>query len=1010
MNRLLLVTVVCSCCMSIAAQTGIEKIERYTIVNGLSNNNITSILQDKRGFLWIGTEWGLNRYDGRIFKQYLNDGSDGLPSLSIYNIAEDKEGILWVGTGDGICSFNPFTEKFTHYSSSGGKVFIDKENNIWFNSATEFCLLNRSTNKIEKFPLTFQKKETKSNNYILSFFEDSKNRFWIGTSFGVKLFDRKTKTTTSYHYPEEGNVHLVANNCLGIFEDYEGIIWTGTWGGGLLKLNERENKFENFKLSYPTANDGVNTIFSLNETQLNDERVLLATTRVGLVLINPAKSKHGEALIEQIIKDGKQENEFLSKYLSEIYKDKSGCFWIGSSSGLHKIDLQQQAFKWISLPVVAENNRIFHVVEDFEQPQKKMYLTTQQGWWKMDVATFAIEPHKMPALHAGLLNNLNRYIITKAGYWFTSEQGFGFYNPVTQEVKDLTRLIEPDPNKPIRNVRTGRIVEDDYGKIWLTYFRSGIKIIDPISFKVTSLPGQPTDKETLNGKTIYDFKKAPDGSIWVSVDSMLYQINQQNLSFKTYLNFMPTTNKQATKELVQPRIFFDNKGKMLLITTRSILEFSNQKLFQLYPENGLTNMLIEKLTQDNQGNYWVQTNNGFYKVSNDFKQWINFTNKTGLDGMADVLEISHTSSNHLIVPSKGRLLYFNADDVPVSKQPIPIVITSVKTKDTTYYFPTLQSTSVNISYTSGIEIELSATSFSNEKENKILYKLEGWDDGWKELVNASTIRYEQLPSGSYTLLAKAVNNAGIESKENATLVFFVTPAFWKTWWFILLCLVVVVAGIYTLYRYRLNQIVKEERLRSKIATDLHDDIGSTLSSISFYSETIRQQTSEQLPQLTPLLNRMGESSREMVGNMSDIVWAINPTNDDIKHLATRIQTHAATLCSLKNIQLQFECNEEMYSLKLSMERRQNIFLLFKEAINNALKYAECSIITVQLSKQKEQFFLLVKDNGIGFEKDIVEDGNGLINMQKRAKDIGGICSITSKQGNGTSVEFTCSIT
>lgn len=1009
MNRLLLVLVVCSCCVLIAAQTGIEKIERYTIVNGLSNNSITSLFQDKRGFLWIGTEWGLNRFDGRAYKQYLTTGIGGLPNLNIYNITEDKDGLLWIGTSGGICSFNPLTEKFITYSDIAGKVFVDKQNNIWFYAAKDFCLLNTSTNKVEKFPLSFQQKETKSNQYILSFFEDSKNRFWIATSLGAKQFNRTTKTAVSYHFPEQENNHLTVNNSTTFFEDSKGILWAGTWGGGLLRFNEKENKFEQFKINY-SANDGVNTIFSLQEIELNGERLLMASTVAGLVLFYPESIANGSAFVKQVIKAGKQENELLSSFLSEIYKDRTNCYWIGSNNGLHKIDLQQQFFKWISLPDAARSNRIFHSVEDFAQPTKSVYLTTQQGWWKMDLSNFSVQPFTVPEKHFDLLSNLNRYIATDKGYWFTSEKGFGFYNPKTQEVKDYTRLIEPDIYKPIRTVRTGRILEDDKGRIWLTHFRSGIKIVDPATEQVTSLLGLPNEKESMYGKTVYDFKKSADGSIWVSIDSLLYQINQQDLSFKTYPNFIASADKQNITERCQPRILFDNQNRMLLINPRCILEFRNQQLFQLFPQKGLANILIQKIEIDTQGSYWIQTNNGFYKVSADFKKWTNFTGNSGINGMADITEIFKAKGNKFIVASLGGVIHFKPSEVTVSTQPFPIVITSVKTKDTNYFFPTLQNTTVNIAHTSSIETELSALGFCNEKENRIYYKLEGWDDDWKELMNSSSIRYEQLPSGNYTLFAKAVNNAGIESKEITSFNFYVQPPLWKTWWFILICSIVLVGAIYLLYRYKLNQVVKEERLRSKIATDLHDDIGSTLSSISFYTETIKQQTAETIPHLTPMLNKMGESSREMVGNMSDIVWAINPANDDVKHLASRIQAHAATLCSLKNIQLQFECNEEMYSLKLSMEQRQNIFLLFKEAINNALKYAECSIITVQLRKQKEQLFLLIKDNGIGFDKEIVEDGNGLINMQKRAKDIGGNCSIQSTQGNGTIVEFTCSIT
>lgn len=199
----------------------------------------------------------------------------------------------------------------------------------------------------------------------------------------------------------------------------------------------------------------------------------------------------------------------------------------------------------------------------------------------------------------------------------------------------------------------------------------------------------------------------------------------------------------------------------------------------------------------------------------------------------------------------------------------------------------------------------------------------------------------------------------------------------------------------------------QERLR--MAKDLHDDIGATLSSISMYSEAVKNQVKEKLPHLETILDKMGENSRDMVTGMSDIIWAINPDNDEGGKLISRMEDYARDICAVKDIQLHFNAADTISQVKLQLECRKNIYLIFKEAMNNAAKYAGAKNIQVQLGLNGAAINLMIKDDGKGFNEATVRKGNGLKNLEARAKEIKGNIIIDSVEGSGTTVSLQCRI-
>jgi two-component sensor histidine kinase len=294
----------------------------------------------------------------------------------------------------------------------------------------------------------------------------------------------------------------------------------------------------------------------------------------------------------------------------------------------------------------------------------------------------------------------------------------------------------------------------------------------------------------------------------------------------------------------------------------------------------------------------------------------------------------------------------------------------------------------------------SGLSFSHPENNQYAYMLEGFDKDWIHTdASHRFASYTNLDPDKYTFKVKASNNDGVWNDNPATLTIIITPAWWQTWWFKALVIIAIAGIVYSIYRYRLQQAIKMQTMRNNIASDLHDDIGSTLSSISYYTAAIKKQVKETNPDAISLLDKMENASADTVNAMSDIVWATNPSYDKGADLLNRMQPYASELCSIKNIQLEFESDKSFENAKLNMSVRKNIFLIFKEAVNNAVKYSGCNKLSVRLSRNEMQ----IKDNGKGFDVQSDFAGNGLKNMRQRAREIKALLQIIPEEGKGCSI-------
>jgi signal transduction histidine kinase len=284
------------------------------------------------------------------------------------------------------------------------------------------------------------------------------------------------------------------------------------------------------------------------------------------------------------------------------------------------------------------------------------------------------------------------------------------------------------------------------------------------------------------------------------------------------------------------------------------------------------------------------------------------------------------------------------------------------------------------------------------------------DTTWSEPKKNHQVSFASLSPGRYTFRVKALTADDMWSKTPAELSFIITPPYYERWWFRLAIIGLFLGIMSGLYRYRLNQLKKLLKLRTEISRDLHDEIGSALTSINILSKVSSSNLDKDSVKTSQLLEKITEQSNDIQQSMSDIVWAIRPDNDKLENMVIRMREYLGQTAETKELEVEFNVDENVLKDSLGMHQRKDLFLIFKEAVNNAIKYSGGKKIAVSFDKIGHYIKLQIKDDGIGFQEDKITSSSGLKNMRDRARGLNGTLSIHSASGEGTTVEFTCPTT
>jgi signal transduction histidine kinase/ligand-binding sensor domain-containing protein len=978
-----------------------------TVKNGLSSNLVHCFLQDSQGFVWIGTANGLNRYDGIGFKQYFQQAgsAQGLPGNDINNLCEAPGGQLWIGTNQGAARLNPLTHAVTQYFTGNScRVYVDRQGTIWVTNGSRLSRFNAAQNSFTHYPVDLGQQLNITRNFSINgALEDSRGRFWLATSYGVQQFNRQTGGFKALHFPEQGKA-AGQNAITAVQEGADGQLYATTWGAGLLRWNAMADRFEEIKLAPPPGRPNAQQVNIVHGLLPDGDRVWLAT-EIGLVQTVWQTLRPGQPVADYTLFTHQNDDDrsLGGSGTGCLLKDRAGNIWTGGN-GISWFAPAQQVFT--TLRHLTHQGKPFgptaFVADRFGNPHN--YLLGTYDLYSVNQTSGSLRPHGLEqAMHNKDFGSVAWDIaIGKKGYWLATTNGLLQLDANKRLIKKYPGQVNgPQPvggrHGTLPGERLWKVMEDSRGWVWVATVRHGIGLVNPATGSIQSFFAQKEDTNSLFNCYPSTFLEDRQGNVWVGGNGKLYGWMADRGQFAVYP--LPGFTHQRARPLVQ------HPNGWIWLASEKGLHLFNPADGQLvavvtnHPElnNG------DCATVDQQGHFWLGTNNGLFRFDTANRQLKKFTAQNGLES-SDHFNTLYTMPNgDLLVGGDGYITRFNPTQLRSNSYVPPVAITRIQVngRDTGL----VSNSDFRLPYHSSIGFEFAALNFSNAEKNQYQYKLEGIDRYWIPANGQRNVLYGELPPGSYVFLVKGSNDDGVWNETPARFAFAIPTPWYRSAWFIVPALLLLAALLYAAYRYRLRQLLAMERLRTRIATDLHDDIGATLSSISMYSEAVKNQLKGQNPQLENVLHKMGQHSRDMVTSMSDIVWAINPGNDGGEKLVQRMESYAADVCAVRGIQLHFAADEKVSGLQLPLEHRKNVYLIFKESMNNAVKYADARNIWIQLAQPDKKLRLLVKDDGRGYDPATVKPGNGLQNLSLRAAEIGGELTVKAVVGEGVEVEL-----
>ena len=936
--------------------------KRYTTWDGLAQNTIRALHQDPLGRLWVGTAEGFSIYNGNQFTNYSK--KQGLGGNVITCFYQYNKSTMWVAAyGEGITIFKkPYLESDTVFKVIKGKkyfadnainrIFKDSKGRLWF--CTDNGITRWSSDKIDSCKVRhFTKKNEPGKIYTYSIDEDKKGNIWIGTQHGLVKYSNGKFAFIKGYKNAVWNVKAYGIDSL----------WLGTNRGILIYTNGKFIK--KFKNS-PLAKTEVNALFKDKYSNI------WIASDDGLFLYD------GTKLNDYSISNGSQ-NKFILSFLA----DKEGNFWIGTVDGLNK--LLSRNLKYINAKF--KYSYLWRIIP---LNNGKVYLTTKDGLYTIKKNKLILSPYNklLPT------KSVTNIIFLKDGTkWFGTS--LGLFKIKDNTIKSFTKEQGFDSNYILSMIKGGKdsiwIGTKGYWKPHLgrIYLVRNDSVMQPKVLK--NLPPDPVTSLFID----------KNKNLWIGFfDKGLYELTGNKLR--------KFSRKDGLDDKDIRDVYQDKDGNIWVMTRfTGIYKYVHGKFKNYNESNGLISNWVLRAVQDTNGVMWFNTAKGVCSFDGKKFKRLNYAGEL----MSGEMWAS-------AIDSENRLWFGNANYIftykPHESNKKHCKIVYIKKFLINSIKPKIQNNiPLNLNYyQNSFTVEFNNVNFENSESVLYQYKLAGLDKNWQPLTKRNFVSYNNLPPGKYRFYVHAKYDDGYWSSINKSIAFIINPPFWQRLWFILLSVLFAAAFVsfitIIIYRYRVIQLLKVERIRTKIATDLHDDIGANLSTISIFTDLASKQISKQPEKASQLMDRIGRIARSLVDSMSDIVWAINPETDSLSDIILKMKNFAFEILQAKGISIYFTISKDIPEIKLSMEERRNLLMIFKESINNAAKYSDAKSVKVILEiiedrkkTNKRLLKLTIDDNGKGFDKSSYKPGNGLKNIEKRAKEIHADVSIISNVNEGT---------
>ncbi|HEY0323443.1 MAG TPA: two-component regulator propeller domain-containing protein [Pyrinomonadaceae bacterium] len=1050
------------CSLLLAKTAGIRAeqlpVKQYVTADGLAHDHIEGIFRDSRGFLWFCTADGLSRFDGSQFTTY--GTKDGLPSAYVNGMMESRSGAYWVATNGGLSRFNPY---------AGTQATNDSRSAPPARESTE------AVSNTRRLFTAYRVSDDPVTNRVNTLYEDRAGQVWVGTDGGVFRLVMEGESVTFQRFalePEPEQDRLV--DVWQLVEDREGSLWIATGRGvyrrlpdgriihytihpteGIdyvwaLILDDQERLWIGSRTglmiikpepasAIASAGEGKLRLVSGNRETMGaasqGERILLPetpgearwyTTDDGLsynYVRSFARSADGHIWMATrrggvTEFDGKSFRSYgkahgVIERADELAFDNDGNLWVGSNSeGAMRI-----ARNGFLSYREADGLGSADMISGFESQSGELYFISDK-WLinRFDGTGFTPVRPLLPKQVTESSAHSQIIIQDHTGEWWLATPAGLYRYPRVNRLEDLAQtkpLAVYTKGDGLADNNISRLFEDSRGDIWIGSYTPPLTLTrwerSTGAFHIyMEADGMPP----LNW--VYTFAEDASGNLWLGMhNGGLARFRQGRFEFFGEAEGVPAGLVMA--------LYLDRAGRLWVATrengaVRLDDPAATRPRFTRYSTaENLSSDNVQCFTEDRWGRIYIGTARGVDRLEPSTGRIKHYTSGDGL------------IRNEVYVAFADRegALWFGSHEglsrlVPELDRPQPpptILINRLFVDGIQRPISELGETELSglvlEPNQNQIQIDFLSIDFSAGGAVRYQYMLEGADRDWSAPISQRTVNYATLRPGAYTFKVRALTSDGVMSERAAHLSFRILPPIWQRWWFLTLAALAIAVVIHFIYRFRVRRLIELERVRTRIATDLHDDIGASLSRMAILSEVVKLQKPADGEQSTAMLTEIADSARGLVDSMSDIVWSIDPRRDDLRNVVQRIRQFASDVLEAQNIEWDFRVPEELDGIRLGPEQRRHLYLIFKEAINNIARHADCHRVSLSIDVEARSLLCEIRDDGRGFAPKAPNEvtsngrgGHGLPNMQSRARELGGRLEVDSNPGGGTRLKLT----
>jgi ligand-binding sensor domain-containing protein/two-component sensor histidine kinase len=976
--------------------------------------------------IWITCNDGLICYNGKNFDllkhNYLDKSS--LADNKTAAIVADKNETIWVSAGAFLDKLNPITQQFEHcyYVKDNKKecsfsikeiVYDKKRQKIWF--TTPKGVYNVDINSLEcKKAFTDQAVLQFQSNWYYGIDIDSSGTVWLCNNDGFDEYHPEQNTIV--HHNIINYKKGKAQGLLNIFIDNEQIVWMGTWTNGLISYEPKTNKCAQYFYSNHLKEN--NAILFIGQNNLAKQSGFIWVTAIykGFGLFNK-KTKKFEFQNSSV--DNSDKSKLL--YVNDMLQLADNSTYISSESGFHSMQNSGAEFSTVDLQKIkqvfaaADPINSFCVEKKGLQQNNRAYfeLPYDQGY-AYDFGQNKLE--NLPQLIRKYFDAMHHTVHFAASVdaqnklWIsTAKYGVVAYDINDNKMVVLDNQLHIDDN--ILNISEGP------NDMWLTGYK-GLYSVNKNSYVVRYF--DKLNKQLLthhNSSDISSFTLDSKENCWLvhstgntKSNIVYYNQKKEQCTFYNEGNSSELKGINTINDIVRKNdtLYYlsSTDGLLQMKITQGTAEFTLLK-----NKHNLSYNNINQITIDKYGTIWCSCLYGLQSYTpNSEETFVCYPfASNGLSCQKHPELFYDSIASNLYFITRGAIHKLHVQSHVQNLQASQLSFTRFSVKDSLVHneYEMRQLKQVTLPYSQNkISVQFALNSFYNSEENQYAWKLDGLENDW-HYAKLNQANYNYLPPGTYTLCIKAADCYGNWTPQQQ-LAITINPPFYKTWWFSFLSIAALGFSIYWLVKNYYRRKLEKQKLQNKIAADLHDEIGSTLTSINILSNVASQAFDKSPEKSAEMIKQIFTQSKQAQQNMSDIVWSIRADNDTVEDLIIRIKEYVSSVLEPADIDILFEIEENATSYNLPIQHRKEILLIIKEAVNNVVKHASCTQVIVIYKIQNGKIVLAVQDNG-QWKNKAQSSGLGLLSMSRRAESIGGTLEISDKQP-GTRVSLVLPIT